>query len=76
MLKELEGKVLGAKERLIALREKTGLNRKDFAEKFGIPYQTITCWELGKREMPEYVLRLIAYRIEMDPLLKKGEQDP
>jgi DNA-binding transcriptional regulator YiaG len=66
---------MDTKERLIAMREKTGLNRKEFAEKFGIPYQTITCWELGKREMPEYVLRLIAYRIEMDPLLKKGEQD-
>ena len=67
---------MDTKDRLIALREKTGLNRKDFAEKFGIPYQTSTCWELGKREMPDYVLRLIAYRIEMDPLLKKGEQDP
>ena len=67
---------MDTKDRLIALREKTGLNRKDFAEKFGIPDQTITCWELGKREMPDYVLRLIAYRIEMDPLLKKGEQDP
>ena len=66
---------MDTKERLIAMRETTGLNRKEFAEKFGIPYQTITCWELGKREMPEYVLRLIAYRIEMDPLLKKGEQD-
>ena len=67
---------MDTKERLIALREKTGLNRKEFAEKFGIPYQTITCWELGKREMPDYVLRLIAYRIEMHPLLKKEKQDP
>ena len=66
---------MDAKERLITIREKTGLNRKDFAEKFGIPYRTITDWELGHRVMPDYVLRLIAYRVEMDPLFKKDEQD-
>ena len=62
------------KDRLIAIRNKTGLNRKEFAEKFGIPYRTITDWELGNRIMPEYVLRLIAYRVEMDPLLRKENQ--
>ena len=58
------------KDQLIEIRNKTGLNRKEFAEAFGIPYRTITDWELGNRVMPDYVLRLISYRVAMDPALK------
>ena len=54
------------KDQLIEIRNKTGLNRKEFAEAFGIPYRTITDWELGNRVMPDYVLRLISYRVAMD----------
>ena len=32
-------------EQLIELREKTGMNRKEFAEFFQIPYRTMTDWE-------------------------------
>ena len=71
-----EGCTLDPKERLIELRKRTGLSRKEFAERFEIPYRTIQDWELGNRVMPEYVLRLIAYRVEMDPLLKNDQQDP
>ena len=46
-----------------AIREKSGMNRKDFAEWLGIPYRTMQEWELGRRVMPEYVLRLIAYKV-------------
>ena len=52
-------------------RESTGMNRKEFAEYFGIPYPTITDWELGHRKMPGYLLRLIAYKVEMEKLIKK-----
>ena len=31
----------------------------------GIPYQNFREWELGGRIMPDYVLRLIAYKIRM-----------
>ena len=64
------------KERLISIRNKTGLNRKDFAEKLGIPYRTVTDWELGHRVMPDYVLRLIAYRVALDPELKNECPNP
>ncbi len=63
------------KDRLIAIRKSTGMNRKEFAEAFGIPYRTITDWELGHRTMPEYILRLIAYRVELDPQFQM-EEDP
>ena len=45
------------------VREESGMNRKDFSEWLGIPYRTMQEWELGRRAMPEYVLRLIAYKV-------------
>lgn len=59
-------------EQLIELREKTGMNRKQFAQYFDIPYRTMTDWERGERQMPEYLLRLLAYKVEMERLNKKG----
>jgi len=59
------------KDRIRAIRNSTGMNRKEFAEYFGIPYPTITDWELGNRHMPDYVLRLIAYKVEMEKLDRK-----
>ena len=55
------------------LRESTGMNRKEFSEYFGIPYRTVTEWERGTRKMPDYVLRLLAYKIEMENLTKKED---
>lgn len=51
------------------IRESTGMNRKEFAEYFGIPYPTITDWELGHRKMPGYLLRLIAYKRHLSSFL-------
>lgn len=48
---------------LIELRESTGLNRKEFAIEYNIPYPTITDWERGNRRIPEYLLRLLEYKI-------------
>lgn len=62
---------------LIELREKTGLNRKEFAIEFGIPYPTITDWELGNRRIPEYLLRLMEYKIgkqTMDCCFERGNK--
>ena len=35
----------------------------DFSVWLGVPYRTMQEWELGRRAMPEYVLRLIAYKV-------------
>lgn len=51
------------------LRESTGLNRKEFCEKFDIPYRTMTEWELCHRNAPPYVLRLLTYYINMQKQL-------
>lgn len=64
------------KDRLIELRECAGMNRRQFAEYFEIPYRTVQDWELGNREMPEYLLRLIAYKLQMEKLLEnRGDTD-
>lgn len=55
---------------MIELRESTGLNRKEFCEKFEIPYRTMTEWELGHRNAPAYVYRLLAYYVEMQKNIK------
>ena len=44
------------KQRLIELRISTGMNRREFADYFEIPY----------RKMPEYLLRLMAYKIRIE----------
>ena len=54
------------------LRESTGLNRKEFCEKFEIPYRTMTEWELGHRNAPPYVLRLLSYYVEMQRKLNEN----
>ena len=45
------------------IRNQTGMNRKEFAEYLGIPYRTLQDWELGNTQAPEYVFRLIAYKV-------------
>lgn len=55
-----------SKHRLLELRNSTGMNRREFAEYFEIPYRTVQEWELGNRKMPEYLFRLMAYKIQME----------
>ncbi len=47
---------MDCKNRIIKLRESTGLNRKDFCKLVHIPYRTMTEWELDNRHAPDYVL--------------------
>ena len=58
------------RSKMVELRESTGLNRKEFCEKFEIPYRTMTEWELGHRTAPPYVLRLLTYYIKMQEQLE------
>ena len=60
-------------KKLVELREKTGMTRREFCEYFEIPYRTMQDWELGNRTIPSYLLRLMTYRIEMEKLIKKGD---
>lgn len=64
---------MNSKEQLINLRKETGMNRKQFCEYFGIPYRTMTDWELGNRQMPEYLLRLMKYKVEMEKHMERSQ---
>ena len=47
-----------------SLRTSSGMTQAAFAELLGIPIRTIEDWESGRRKPPEYVVRLIEYRIK------------
>lgn len=47
-------------------REQTGLNQTEFAGKQGILLRTIENWEACRRKMPNYLIRLLAYKIKID----------
>lgn len=46
--------------------ELSGLNMSQFAQKYNIPYKTVTKWGAGERKPPEYVLELLKFRIETE----------
>lgn len=56
------------------IRDSTGLSQSKFAAALHIPVRTIQKWEIGGSNCPEYVVELIAYRVEHDPLFKKAPQ--
>lgn len=64
-----------AREELRKLRESTGMNRKEFCAYFEIPYMTETDWKLGNRRVPQYLLRLMAYKIGIEKLDEKRKKD-
>lgn len=41
------------------LRESTGLNRKQFCEKYGIPYRTMQDWEDGNSKPVDWAEKLL-----------------
>ena len=63
---------MDCKTKVKALREMTGMNRKDFCKYFDIPYRTVTEWELDNRHAPSYVLRLLEYYIRNEGLMVKA----
>ena len=48
------------------------MNRTEFSHYIGIPLRTLEEWEAGRRQMPDYVLRLITYYTKMEQLLAEN----
>lgn len=61
---------MDSKEILLDLRKQSGMNRREFAEYFGIPYRTVQDWELGNRKMPDYLLMLMEYKLRGEKFVK------
>lgn len=64
-----------AAEKIRKIREQTGLTRKDFSIRIGIPLRTIEDWEAGRRRPPEYIPRLIAYQLKYEELIEKKQKE-
>jgi site-specific DNA recombinase len=52
------------------LRKSVGMTQKAFGDYFNIPMRTIQHWESGTRECPEYLLKLIEYKLKNEGLIK------
>lgn len=48
-----------AAERIREIRKLTGLSQGKFSEAYGIPKRTLEDWEEGRRNPPEYVIRML-----------------
>ena len=62
-------------ERIRELRKDMGMNRKKFAEYFGIPLRTVEDWEADRRTPPPYIPRLMRYQWEYEKLVAKSKQN-
>ncbi len=52
------------------LREKAKLTQAEFGKVlFGIPVRTIQNWEGGQRKCPEYLLKLIEFKLKVDKFI-------
>ena len=69
----MENKILtDCQIKIKKLRESTGMNRKEFCEYLNIPYRTVTEWERGTRNAPDYLIHLMDYYIQMEKIRKEN----
>lgn len=52
------------------IRAAVGMTQQEFADYFGISKRTVESWEGGKRNIMDYVLDLIVYKLKNEGLLK------
>lgn len=64
---------MDTKDELIQLKEKINMSWKKLAEYYGIPYRTVQDWYMGKRRMPEYLLRLMIYKAETEKMVSHDD---
>ena len=53
------------------LIEASGMNLKQFSDYFEIPYRTVQNWKLENRECPEYLLKLMQYKLDKEKNFKE-----
>lgn len=56
------------------IRKSTGLSQSKFCELLHVPPSTLKKWEQGQRECPDYVVELIAFRVQHDPAFRKDPE--
>ena len=53
-------------ELLKLARKKAGMSQAEFAGYFRMPVKTLRHWEINERKVPDYLLRLMLYKLEME----------
>ena len=48
------------------LMEQANMNIKQFSDFFEIPYRTVQKWANGERTPPEYLVKLMQYKLEKE----------
>lgn len=55
------------------LRMQSGLSQKEFGDfLYGIPARSIQNWEGGQKNCPDYLIKLIEYRLKKENLISDG----
>ena len=62
------------KDKMKALRAKTGLSQQKFGMQFKIAAINIANWEQGLAKPPEYVIYMLERLIEIDPTVPKKKE--
>lgn len=52
------------------LRLLSGMNMTEFGQYFELPYRTVQNWEYGVRSCPEYLLKLMEYKLRKEEIIK------
>lgn len=48
------------------LRKESGMTQQQFGAYFGIPKRTVQNWEAGVNKCPEYLLKLMKFRLDQE----------
>lgn len=56
------------------IRHSTGLSQSKFCNALNIPVRSLQKWEIGESHCPGYVVELIEYRVQHDPVFKNLEK--
>lgn len=57
---------IDAMKEIKKMREEAGMTKKMFSDFFGIPFRTLQDWEAGLRKPPDYVVRLLPYKLKAE----------
>jgi DNA-binding transcriptional regulator YiaG len=59
---------MAAKEmnKIRKMRKDAGMTQKMFSDFFGIPVRTLQDWENGMRNPPDYLIRLLPYKLMLE----------
>lgn len=47
-------------------QKESGMTLTEISEYFEIPYRTVQNWAYGQRKCPEYLLKLMAFKIDTE----------